>query len=166
MTCVIELQGYCTKEHGFVPKEVFLICDSVEKKYTIRPIKPYNSFAIEDRKRIDWATRYYHFIPWSAGEFELGEFLADINDVSRDFNTILTKGPEKVAYLSTILNRKITDLGYYGCPSIRKIEKSACPAHFKSEANCAVASGKFLFDWLNGHPDAGALLESIKCTGK
>jgi hypothetical protein len=164
MACVIELQGYCTKEHGFVPKEVFLICDSVEKKYTIRPIKPYNSFSIEDKKRIDWATRHYHFIPWSSGRFELGEFLRDINKVSSDIKFILSKGAEKVAYLSTILNRKVIDIGFYGCPSIRKIELTACPAHFKSESNCAVTSGRFIFDWLNGHPDAGALLDAIKRT--
>lgn len=163
MACVIELQGYCTKEHGFVPKEVFLISDSLEKYYAIKPIKPYKSFALEDRKTIDWATRHYHFIPWSTGKFELAEFLLDINKVSSNFNVIICKGPEKVAYLSSILNRSIVDLGFYGCPSIRKIEKSACHTHFNREANCAVASGRFIFDWLNGNPHVGELLGFIKC---
>jgi hypothetical protein len=163
MACVIELQGYCTKEHGFVPKEVFLVAGSLEKYYAISAIKPYKSFTQEDRKTIDWATRHYHYIPWSAGEFQLADFLLDINKVSSKFNIIICKGPEKVAYLSSILNRKIIDLGFYGCPSIRKIEKIACPTHFNREANCAVNSGRFLFDWLNGHPHVGELLGAIQC---
>jgi hypothetical protein len=163
MACVIELQGYCTKEYGFVPKEVFLTSDTVQKYYVIKPIKSYKAFAPQDKKTIDWATRHYHFIPWSTGKIELAEFLVDINKVAEDFTAIFCKGYEKAAYLCSILNRPVIDLVYHGCPSIRKIDKSACSTHFKKEANCAVASGKFIFDWLNGNRNFAALLGAIKC---
>jgi hypothetical protein len=165
MACYIELQGYCTKEHGFVPKEVFLIADGLNKSYYIKAIKPYKTFTQQDRKTIDWATKCYHFIPWGAGNIELADFLVDINTIASEFNVILTKGPEKSAYLSTILNRAVVDLGFYGCPSIRKIEKSACTAHFNKDAHCAIASGKFIFGWLNGNRNVAKLLGAIKEEG-
>lgn len=50
MACIIELQGYCTKEHGFVPKEVFITSKKHESYYLIKPIQPYSIFPLQDKK--------------------------------------------------------------------------------------------------------------------
>lgn len=164
MSCIIELQGYCTKEFGLVPKEVYLCTDEVEKYYIIKPIKKFTEFSELDKKTINWATKQYHFIPWSSGNIELGDFILDIKEATSKFRIIISKGAEKVAYLSSILNRPVIDLGLYGCPSVKKAEKSACPVHFTRQATCAVTGCQFLKNWLNGHADTAKLLGIAECS--
>lgn len=149
--CIVELQGYTTKELSLIPKEVFLCAEDATHKYFIKPPKAFETFSPEDKKTIEWSSFRYHHLAWPAGTISLGDFLLDINKRTSNYKFILCKGFEKAAYLSRILNRKVIDVTFYGCPSIRKNSAAApCGLHFSKNTHCARSSAFQIKDFLDG----------------
>jgi hypothetical protein len=162
MYCIVEVQGYSTKELSFLPKEVFLCADEMTHKYFIKPPKALNDFTKNDQKVIEWNSFRYHHLPWPAGNIELGSFLLDIKARTSNYKFILCKGGEKAAYLTKILNRSVIDLTYYNFPSIRNIPGSPCNLHFSRNSKCAVVTAKFLKDYIDGQPHIKSLFNQNK----
>jgi hypothetical protein len=163
MYCIVELQGYSTKEFSLLPKEVFLFAENESHKYFIKPPKPIESFSHEDKKTIEWSSFKYHHLPWPAGNITLGDFLIDIKERTAKYKFILCKGAEKATYLTKILNRVVIDLTFYGCPSIRiKFAAAPCALHFSRNTHCARASAFQIRDFIDGQPHIKKLFSEDK----
>jgi hypothetical protein len=163
MYCIIDLQGYSTKELAFLPKEVFLCAENASHKYFIKPPKPFESFTQSDQKVIEWNSFRYHHLPWPAGNITLGDFAIDIKERTSKYKFILCKGAEKAVYLSRILNRAVIDLTFYGCPSIsKKVSASPCKLHFSNNTHCARSSAFLLDDFINGQRHLKSLFSENK----
>lgn len=151
MYCIIELQGYSTKELGLLPKEVFLLSENSSHKYLIKPPKEIELFSPADKKIIEWNSFRYHHLPWPCGNVALGDFLIDIKERTKNYKFIICKGAEKAAYLSKVLNRNITDITFYGCPSIRKnLAIAPCGIHFNKNTHCARSSAFQIKNYIDG----------------
>lgn len=149
--CIVELQGYTTQELGLIPKEVFLLAENNSHKYFIKPPKTFHTFSSADKKTIEWSSFKYHHLPWPGGSIDLGSFLEDIKERTSNYKYILCKGSEKAAYLTKILNRTVTDVTFYGCPSIRKNSCIApCGLHFSKNTHCARASAYQIKEFIDG----------------
>jgi hypothetical protein len=152
--CIVELQGYSTKEYSLLPKEVFLCSENESHKYFIKPPKDIEKFSPADKKIIDWNSFKYHHLPWPCGTITLGDFVLDIKERVAKYKFIICKGAEKATYLTKILNRPVTDITFYGCPSIRKKPAAApCGLHFnKKNTHCARASAIQIKEFIHGQP--------------
>jgi len=162
MWCIIEMQGYSTQEYLFLPKEVFLTSKDGNKKFLVRLPKDFNEFSKTDRNRIIWTTSKYHHIPWPIGNCELDSLQTTLKAETSKYNFILTKGAEKATYLSSLLNRTVIDLTFYGCPSIRKENaETPCGIHLtQKNTHCAVASARFIKNWLDGNRHIREIFET------
>jgi hypothetical protein len=159
MYAIIELQGFSTTGFGFLPKEVFFWSKECSKRYIINPPQSLNKFSAKDKKVIVWNTHMYHNIPWGIGDISLKDFIEDIKALTCKYRFILTKGGEKAAYLSKLLNRRVFDLTFYGCPSIRNCDTKikSCNAHYPYTKNCAISSAAIIREFLNGQRNIEAL---------
>jgi hypothetical protein len=152
MWCVIELQGYANTATKCLPKEIVICSNNHLSQFVVKPPQKLCDFSQKDRCLINWATNYYHNIPWATGELLLNDLPLVLSKETSTYSQIFTKGREKAAYLSQLLNRPVEDLSAFGCPSIRKsAHEKPCEIHFKQTAHCALVNAKTLQQWIAKH---------------
>jgi hypothetical protein len=148
MACTIDVQGYTTSEHGLLPKEICIYAQNSVVKFHVNPCKQLWQFSKEDRCRIGWATNKYHFIDWNEGDTDLSDIPYFVYHAALPYDKIYTKGREKALYLMGLLGRPVEDLTLYNCPSLRPHRLPACSIHKSSEAHCAFANAKYMYQWI------------------
>jgi hypothetical protein len=159
MWCIVEVQGFSTSNAKFIPKElVILDQDQGLKKFLFKAPMDISNVSHKDYKTILWATSKYHMLHWNSGDIDYQQLEHLLVSETSKYTHILTKGRDKMNFLSKILNRPIIDMSTARMPKYKALNSDACSFHYSKAAHCAERNARAAAESLNGHPDFEFLL--------
>lgn len=142
---VVEFHAFRDNYGQYIVKELALV-SGADKCYTQIFFKPpFAKTELEThyRRMADWLETNLHRIPWEFGDTEFTE--ETMRTLCGYFDTIYTKGAEKVRYLQQFHNdvKQLPDTA----PKTKFGQQVECPVHILS-GPCALHSAVALMDWL------------------
>lgn len=146
---VVEFHGYRDNEGEFIIKELALVGDN--KQYVLIFFKsPFSKENLEPHyyRMADWLEKSFHHIKWEYGDTEFSEETMKI--LCGYYNTIYTKGSEKVRYLQKFHNnvKQIPDIAPNSKFMFTEEGKTIkCPVHVNN-GPCCLHTAIILMDWI------------------
>lgn len=110
---LVDFQGFKDNQNAFIIKEL-AFCDLVSenkwKHFTFRPPYPKSELFYKVIRANEWCTRNLHGFKWEDGRVPYAELTNVLQTTTSNFKHVITKGQEKAKFLSSLLQRTVTDL--------------------------------------------------------
>lgn len=122
--CIVDIQGFHLPNYGFIMKEVAILGDSHMHHWIFLPPTYMKDFNECDMRQIQWASKYYHQIPWKTGFEKYEDAKKLIEEALEKTDVIYVKGIQKCGWLKNYVNNNI---------EIRNIEDYDCKFSLREE---------------------------------
>jgi len=93
-------------------------------------------------------------INWDDGSIPYSTIIQTLSEATENFANLYSKGHAKCWLLTDLLDRPITNLDYFGCPSRESFVPGAgcsLPCYKFADKGCAARNARSLFGWLKYH---------------
>lgn len=138
MTAVVEFQAFTDNDNRFIIKEFAVVSDSFQTQIVFK--SPYCKCTLNQKQQRTacWLSRYLHGIKWEDGTIEYNDDI--IRTLCKPFNTIYSKGLEKVKFLNEF-HSNVFELPE-GSPSTVVVYNCLLPQHNNDKFKCALRSAQ------------------------
>lgn len=144
---VVEFHSFKDNENRFIVKELAVVSDSYCCQLVFKPPYAKDELNAKMRRTANWLERFFHKISWSDGGITYKE--QTIIDIVKPFDTIYTKGVEKVKFLGRFHNN-VKDITFDPV----KVSNFTCILwQHRDTTRCALRSAKCYY---------AGLLESVE----
>lgn len=139
---VIEFEGFQVNTNDFVVKELafYSVDFGYHGLWSFLPPHSWEQLSPKERKTFAWLTRNLHGLRWDSGDLPFSYLEPILSSLFISYETIYSKGLEKVKFLEYLSGQKIFNLDDFNCPKISFFHTSTvkCPNHKTHFKHCAL----------------------------
>lgn len=159
MDKVIDFEYLHGADGACVVKEIAILCVTEPELYTKTFKRPYSwrRLPLKVHRQNTWVSTNLMHIRWDEGEEPYTELVPFIRSCASTNDRLFVKGKEKAAFLSTLLNQHVHELGEFGCPRSRALaspnQRNRC-CHLNLSRlhrfnwNCAIIKCHLFANWM------------------